>query len=83
MHLLTTPFEYRSWMMTHYFMIDSVEGASLLSEEELDEYLFDLRPLDYPCLAMIGTSINQPLLNEVTFIYREQIALWAEKMGVN
>ncbi|MBS0969864.1 MULTISPECIES: hypothetical protein [Yersiniaceae] len=64
-------------------MIDNVDGTSLLSDEELDEYLFDLRPLDYPCLAMISTSINQPMANEVVFIYREQIAQWAEKMGVN
>ena len=83
MYLLTNPLEYRNWMLTNYFMINDIDGTSLLSDEELDEYLFDLRPLDYPCLAMISTSINQPMVNEVTFIYREQIAHWAEKMGVS
>ena len=83
MYLLTNPLEYRNWMLTNYFMINDIDGTSLLSDEELDEYLFDLRPLDYPCLVMISTSINQPMVNEVTFIYREQIAHWAEKMGVS
>lgn len=83
MQLLNNHFEYRHWMLYNYFMIEGTDSTSLLSEEELDEYLFELRPRDYPCLVTITSQTHQPLNNEVTYIYREQIADWAEKMGVS
>lgn len=80
--MLKNDFEYREWMMTAYFLLDGIQGDSLLTEEELEDFLFESRPEIYPCLAMIKPSSVRPLDNEISFIYPEQISRWAKEMGV-
>ncbi|TPG62794.1 hypothetical protein [Ewingella americana] len=82
MYMIKNDFEYREWMMKTYFMIDGIQGDSLLTEEELDDFLFESRPAAYPCLAMVLPSTTRPLDNDISFIYPEQVGLWAKEMGV-
>lgn len=82
MFMIKNDFEYRDWMMKTYFVLDGIQGESLLTEEELEDFLFESRPTLYPCLAMIHPSVFQLLDNEISFIYPEQIGIWAKEMGV-
>lgn len=82
MYMIKNDFEYREWMMKTYFLLDGIQGDSLLTEEELEDFLFESRPRLYPCLASIQSSSVRPLDNEISFIYPEQITHWAKEMGV-
>lgn len=82
MFMIKNDFEYRDWMMKTYFLLDGIQGDSLLTEEELEDFLFESRPALYPCLATLQLSSVRPLDNEISFIYPEQISLWAKEMGV-
>lgn len=82
MFMIKNDFEYRDWMMKTYFRLDGIHGESLLTDEELEDFLFESRPGSYPCLAMITPSSTQPLENEISYIYRDQISQWAKAMGV-
>lgn len=82
MQLLYDDYEYRSWIMREYFLIDGLDNATVLSDEELDEFLFETRPDSYPCVALMAPSLNNPIVSDVHFIYREQVSDWACKMGL-
>lgn len=82
MFMIKNDFEYRDWMMKTSFCLNGVQGDSLLTDEELEDFLFDSRPTGYPCLAMVNPSSVTPLENEISFVYREQISDWAKEMGV-
>lgn len=82
MHVIKNEFEYRMWMMKNYFLLDGIQGDSLLTEEELEDFLFESRPAQYPCLATVQPSPALPWDDEISFIYPEQISQWAKEMGV-
>lgn len=39
MHLIKNDFEYRSWMLEAYFRQDNIYGDTLLTEEEMEDFL--------------------------------------------
>ena len=39
MHLIKNDFEYRSWMLDAYFRQDNIFGDTLLTDEEMDDFL--------------------------------------------
>lgn len=82
MYVIKNEFEYRMWMMKNYFLLDGIQGDSLLTEEELEDFLFESRPAKYPCLATVQSSSTLSWDNEILFIYPEQISQWAKEMGV-
>ncbi|PKE30411.1 hypothetical protein CWS43_12370 [Rahnella sp. AA] len=82
MQLISNDYEYRMWMMEAYFCQDSIEGDKLLTEEELDDFLFEYRPQEYPCLGTVTPSKITALDYDITFFYRQQISEWAKSMGL-
>ena len=82
MHLIKNDFEYRSWMLEAYFRQDNIYGDTLLTEEEMEDILFDSRPQEYPCLGMVTPSKQNPLDSDIMFFYRNNINDWAMSMGL-
>jgi len=82
MFMIKNDFEYRDWMMKTYFCLDDIQGETLLTAEELEDFLFDSRPASYPCLGMVTPSVGMPLENEISFVYSDQVSIWAKEMGV-
>ena len=82
MHLIKNDFEYRSWMLDAYFRQDNIFGDTLLTDEEMDDFLFESRPQEYPCLGMVTPSKTNSLDSDIAFFYRNNINDWATSMGL-
>lgn len=82
MYLIKNDFEYRSWMLDAYFRQDDIFGDTLLTDEEMDDFLFESRPQEYPCLGMVTPSKTNPLDSDIAFFYRNNINDWATSMGL-
>jgi hypothetical protein len=82
MRLIKNDFEFRLWMLDAYFYQDKIEGDTLLTDEEMDEFLFECRPQEYPCLGTVTPSKECSLEFDIAFFYREHITEWAKLMGL-
>ncbi|MBU9809771.1 hypothetical protein J1781_01790 [Rahnella sp. C60] len=82
MQLIKNDFEYRTWMLDAYFYQDKIEGDKLLTDEEMDDFLFEYRPQEYPCLGSVTPSKECSLELDITFFYRGHISEWAKSMGL-
>lgn len=82
MRLIKNDCEYRAWMLDAYFYQDNIEGDTLLTDEEMDEFLFESRPQEYPCLGTVAPSKDCSLELDIMFFYRDHISEWAKSMGL-
>jgi hypothetical protein len=82
MQLIKNDYEYRVWMLNAYFYQDDMEGDKLLTDEEMDDFLFEYRPQEYPCLGTVTPSKESSLELDITFFYRDHISEWAKSMGL-
>ena len=68
-------------MLDAYFYQDKIEGDKLMTDEEMDDFLFEYRPLEYPCLGSVTPSKECSLELDITSFYRDHISDWAKSMG--
>lgn len=82
MKYINNEFEYRNWILEEIFQVSAVgEGVSEFVEQEIDDFIFDARPVGYPCVAVMIQTQGQSNVCEPHFIYKEQVFEWAHQMG--
>ncbi|CAH0326494.1 hypothetical protein SRABI106_04671 [Rahnella aquatilis] len=81
MKFISNEFEYRQWIMDEIFQASAVGENSEFADQEVDDFIFDARPVAYPCVAVMIPTPGEPGVCEPRFFYKEQIFEWAHKMG--
>ncbi|MGY3164836.1 hypothetical protein ACVWVR_004105 [Ewingella americana] len=52
MTFINNEFEYRNWIIEEIFQVSAVSEASEFADQEVDDFIFDARPVSYPCIAV-------------------------------
>jgi hypothetical protein len=82
MILLNTPTEYRHWMLQQLLHdCPAGEGSLAFASQEIDDFIFDVRPESYPCVGFMTQIADEPSICQPLFIYKEQVFVWAHQMG--
>jgi len=83
MKFLHNEMEYRNWIMEDIFQASAVgeSEASIFADQEIEDFIFDARPVAYPCIAVMIQTPGQPGVCEPRFVYKEQVFEWAHQMG--
>jgi len=81
MKFINNEVEYRKWIMDEIFQASAVGETSEFADQEEDDFIFDARPVAYPCVAVMIQTPGEPGVCEPRFVYKEQIFDWAHKMG--
>jgi len=53
MTFINNEFEYRNWIIEEIFQVSAVSEASEFADQEVDDFIFDARPVSYPCIAVM------------------------------
>ena len=48
MTFINNEFEYRNWIIEEIFQVSAVSEASEFADQEVDDFIFDARPVSYP-----------------------------------
>ncbi len=81
MKMLSNEAEYRNWIMRELFLTSPTGEVMPFADQEVDDFIFDARPVEYPCIAVMAQSMADPTLCEPKFVYKEQVFDWAHQMG--
>ena len=81
MKFINNEVEYRKWIMDEIFQASAVSETSEFADQEVDDFIFDARPLSYPCVAVMIQTPGEPGVCEPRIVYKEQNFEWAHQMG--